>query len=433
MSGSKPVRSVLAGSVVAFATVGALALPVVSAASAVSATSPASSLSPAAASGGSGSWFHDPVTRADRAREVAVPRQPGHTVGERVRHTRAFFRARNGSLAVPARWARGHDLTRGQAVVLQGRAFTYDDGGLTPSTRRRVISLAHSLTGVRSVRCQGHADFGGTPGGERALSKRRAYAVCRVIASHTRGLTTRSYGFGIFRPVVIGGQQRNRINNRRVVVKVTRVRAATAPQATPSDAPTLSSAIAADTSIAIAFQRPADDGGAAITQYQASTDGGVTWRDVVTSGTGPFTATISGLAPGTSYTVAVRALNRAGSSAASNSITVTTTAGATPPTAPAITSMASDTRYDPVVNHSVYYTDMTFTAPTSDGGSPVTGYEVSVDGGAFTALTYTGTGPYTARISQAAQCDSYSYRIRAVNAVGTGPVSASVVNSSWCD
>lgn len=41
-------------------------------------------------------------------------------------------------------------------------------------------------------------------------------------------------------------------------------------------------------------------------QYQASVDAGATRRDVPGTGTGPFTAQLTGLASGATYTVVVR-------------------------------------------------------------------------------------------------------------------------------
>jgi hypothetical protein len=96
------------------------------------------------------------------------------------------------------------------------------------------------------------------------------------------------------------------------------------PVVTVPDPPSLTSAVAARTRIDIAFERPVSDGGGAITQYQASVDDGVTWRDVPGTGTGPFTAQLTGLAPNTVYAVVVRAFNDIGASGPSNSLVRTT-------------------------------------------------------------------------------------------------------------
>ncbi len=454
-----------------------------------------------------------------------MPRNPERTIGDVVRHTRATYRTRNGSLAVPIAWARGHELVRGQSVVLGGSSFSYDHGQPTAGTRQAVRTLTRSLTEVRSVRCEGYADFGGTPGGERALSRNRARAVCAVIARNTAGISTLSVGYGIFRPVLIGGHHTIRAANRRVVVQVTRSRpaptpapAATAPEAphlsrvvaqqttatvrferpardggaaivryqvsldggtswrtvpgtgsgpftvtvtglragtsytvavraanrvgnsprsnlvttrttappgpvvTVPGPPHLSTAVAAQTSITIGFERPASDGGAAITQYQASVDGGATWRNVPGTGAGPFTAVLTGLTPSTGYTVAVRAVNSIGTGARSNTITTATTAAAVAPTAPVITSVTSDVSYDGTTFHRV--DTINFDAPSSDGGSPIIGYQWSTDtGDTWTDLAYTGSDPYTGDVTGSTSCTPPDYIIRAVTAVGAGAVS----------
>jgi outer membrane protein OmpA-like peptidoglycan-associated protein len=519
MSGSAPVRMAVGVTVATLATVATLGLPMVAASAVSSAASPA----------GSGSWFHDPISAAGRAAQVAVPREPARTIGERVRATRAMYRARSGSLAVPLSWARGHQLGLGQSVVMAGSSFSYDDGQPTAGTRQAIRTLTRSLSQVRGVRCEGYADFGGAPGGERPLSLDRARAVCAVIARNTSGLTTHSVGYGIFRPVLIGGHRTSRAANRRVVVEVTRwsapsttppapapvatapgaprlsrvvagqtsltvvferpsrtggaaiqryqvsvdggttwrtvtasgpgpftvtmtglapgtryhvavravnrvgnspssnpvttaTTAAAGPVVTVPGAPHLSTAVPTQTSITIGFERPAGDGGAAITAYQVSVDGGTTWRTVPATGTGPFTAVIDGLTPSTAYTVAVRAVNTVGTSARSNTITTTTTTAAVAPTAPVITAIQSRSRV--VGSGSQAYDTLTFEAPTSDGGAPITGYQWSTDDGVtWTDLTYAGSGPYSGEVVEPATCTSYRYLIRAVNSAGAGPVS----------
>lgn len=369
-------------------------------------------LSSASASAAGDSWFHDPVSAANRAAQVAVPRQPGHTIGERVRRTRATYRARNGSIAVPASWARGHTLTRGQAVVIGGRAFTYDNGGLSAATRRTVLRLTRSLDGVRSVSCQGHADFGGAPGGEKALSRQRARAVCGLIARNTDGISTRSYGFGIFRPVVIGGNQSDRIDNRRVVVKVMSSVVFAAP-----DAPRLSTVTPGTTSLTIGFERPGYDGDAPITGYQATVDGGATWRDVATTGSGPFSVALSGLTPATSYVIAVRAGNRMGYGPRSNRIAVSTERLVTVPDAPHLST----------VTPAALSVTADFEAPTEDGGASITGYQASVDGGAtWRDVVTSGSGPFSVQLDNLTQQTHYTIAVRAQNSVGSSVASNTI-------
>lgn len=87
---------------------------------------------------------------------------------------------------------------------------------------------------------------------------------------------------------------------------------------TTADAPTITRITAGSHSLAIQIAAPADDGGAAITKYEISLDNGITWTTSVDVGTNPIQ--IFGLVNGTTYPVKVRAVNAAGSGAASTSV-----------------------------------------------------------------------------------------------------------------
>jgi len=75
-----------------------------------------------------------------------------------------------------------------------------------------------------------------------------------------------------------------------------------------------------------------------------------------------------------------------------------------------------------------------FTAPSADGGSSITGYKYSTDGGAtFTALTYTPGSPNSGNITTISASPytalqtgtSYTIQLRAVNSAGDGLISGS--------
>jgi len=79
--------------------------------------------------------------------------------------------------------------------------------------------------------------------------------------------------------------------------------------ASAPSAPQSLTAVAGDWQIGLFWFAPANDGGAAITGYQVSMDGGATWTDV-----GLATSyTYTGLAGGKTYVFMVRAVNSAGS------------------------------------------------------------------------------------------------------------------------
>ena len=149
---------------------------------------------------------------------------------------------------------------------------------------------------------------------------------------------------------------------------------ATATPVAPPGAPQNVTAASANQAAVLTFSAPASNGGSPITGYQYTLDAGTTWVPLTTSGTGPFTATITGLTNGTAYSAEVRAVNGVGSGPAAAAVSVTP--AATAPSAP--------------VGLHVTRTDggaqLTFSAPVTDGGSPIQGYEYSVDGGIHLAV-----------------------------------------------
>jgi len=91
------------------------------------------------------------------------------------------------------------------------------------------------------------------------------------------------------------------------------------PRTTPS-APTSLIATPGDGSVSIAFVAGAD-GGAAITKYQYSTNGGTSWSDTDAGTTSPVS--MSGLTNYTTYSLMLRAVNSAGDGADSSAVSVT--------------------------------------------------------------------------------------------------------------
>ncbi|MDQ2955681.1 MAG: fibronectin type III domain-containing protein [Actinomycetota bacterium] len=114
---------------------------------------------------------------------------------------------------------------------------------------------------------------------------------------------------------------------------------------TPIGAPTAVGGVTAtvtDTSATVSFGAPAD-GGSPIVAYQYSTDNGLNWITLPTSGSGSgLSGTITGLTPGTGYSIILRAVNGTGPGSASAAVTVTTLpATLAAPTAVAGTSSAT--------------------------------------------------------------------------------------------
>lgn len=351
-------------------------------------------------------WFHDPLTAAQRRAEIAVPAVPAG--GGPLQATTALFRTHAGSIAVPVSWAVGHVLVRSQALSLTAASlFDVDSAHPTAAARAEISGLRTSLRGVRAITCEGYTDFGFNATNEQQLSAKRAQAVCGLVSRVAPGLATTAVGYGGTEPAVVGGRSIDRSANRRVVIVVT---AAAALPTTPA-APRLTGARPGRRSATITFAAPARTGGAAITSYQVSRDAGRSWRPLAVHGAGPWTVTLTGMRPGTTYRVAVRALNAVGPSPRSNVRPVTPAAA---PAAPRLLAAVGGNGTAVV----------TFAAPPRRPGAPLTGYQLSTDRGrSWLTVGVNGPGPYPVVVAGLTNGVTYRVVVRAVGPGGTSPAS----------
>jgi titin len=177
--------------------------------------------------------------------------------------------------------------------------------------------------------------------------------------------------------------------------------------------------------IGLSWTAPASDGGAALVGYsvQRSADNGTTWTTVsANTGSTATTGTVNGLTNGTSYVFRVAAINFALMGAWS-----TTSAAVTPNVLPATPTIGSATAGNAQVT-------LTWTAPTANGGTAVTGYAIqrSTNGGTSWSTAVADTGSATASnvITGLTNGTAYVFRVAATNAMGTGSYSAASASAT---
>ncbi|MGI0088645.1 MAG: fibronectin type III domain-containing protein [Nitrosotalea sp.] len=175
----------------------------------------------------------------------------------------------------------------------------------------------------------------------------------------------------------------------------------------------LTATAASSSQINLSWNAPSSNGGSAITGYmiERSTDGGTTWSTVQSNtGTTATTYSDTGLAQGATYAYRVSAINNVGTSTPSNTSSATTFTVPQPPAGLKATSASSSE------------IDLSWTVPSSNGGSTITGYEIerSTDSGTTWSTVVANTGSTSTAYSDSGLAHNtiYTYRVSAINAVG---------------
>ncbi len=175
-----------------------------------------------------------------------------------------------------------------------------------------------------------------------------------------------------------------------------------APVQVPNPPPSVS-AVPGDGAATVSWLAP-DDGGSPITGYTATSSAG--GRTCSTSGA--TTCTVSGLTNGTSYAFTVTATNAVGTSVPSvpsPAVTPRTVPGAPAGvTAQALSNSAT----------------VSWPAPASNGGAPITGYSVVSSPGTSRCTT---TGSTSCTVTGLTNGTSYTFVVYAENVAGTSPAS----------
>ena len=175
--------------------------------------------------------------------------------------------------------------------------------------------------------------------------------------------------------------------------------AAVTPATVPG-APASVTATPSDSGATVSWNAPASNGGAAITGYTATASpGGATC-----STTGALTCDVTGLTNGTSYTFTVLATNWAGDSTAST------------PSSSVIPSTLPGGPTNVQLTAGVGQVEVSWSAPSDDGGSPITGYTVTASPGGATCST---TGALNCTVTGLTNGQRYSFEVVATNAHGS--------------
>ncbi|MFN8019666.1 MAG: CocE/NonD family hydrolase [Acidimicrobiales bacterium] len=153
--------------------------------------------------------------------------------------------------------------------------------------------------------------------------------------------------------------------------------------------------------------------GAPITSYTITPYIGSVAQAPVTFNSAANQQTVTGLTNGTTYTFAVAATNSRGTGAAGTTSAVVV--NPTPPLAP--TSVTAKSANGSAV--------LAWKAPTSDGGSPITGYVVrpTAGGVAQAPITFNSTAT-TQTVTGLTNGTGYTFTVAAVNAMGEGTSSS---------
>ena len=191
---------------------------------------------------------------------------------------------------------------------------------------------------------------------------------------------------------------------------------ASATPATVPGAPSGLVAAGGNSQVNLSWQAPSSDGGAAITSYdiyRGTSPGGEGGTPLTIVGGSASSFSDMSVTNGETYYYTVRAANSAGAGPQSNEATATPSSPVTPPSAP--TGLAASAV-------SASQIDLSWTTPSSNGGSAITGYEIerSSDSGSTWNEVSANTGSTSTTYSDGGlpPGTTFEYRVFAINSAG---------------
>ncbi|MDC8438062.1 MAG: fibronectin type III domain-containing protein, partial [Candidatus Nitrosotenuis sp.] len=187
----------------------------------------------------------------------------------------------------------------------------------------------------------------------------------------------------------------------------------------PPGAPTgLSTSPITPTIVNLSWTSPSNTGGAAITGYKIEVKKGTGAYETLASGTNATTKySHTGLTTGTTYTYRVYAINSVGIGPASAESSATPVMNSSQPPTTASKPGAptlSGTRISPT------QINLSWSAPSNDGGATITGYKIEYKIGTNSYLTLTNKAVGTTYSHTGLLSNTYSYRVYAINSAGIG-------------
>jgi streptogramin lyase len=224
----------------------------------------------------------------------------------------------------------------------------------------------------------------------------------------TAGQTIRFTGFGIDEPLAItSGPDGDLLFTNLGNSSLGRITALGSPPP-----PTAAAAIAGASAATVHWTAPITDGGSPVTGYAVTPYVGYFPLPTQTFNSTETTQTITGLDPTKTYRFRVQATNTNGSGSYSKVSNPVTPLGS--PGAPSIGTATAGNRQATI----------SWTTPTQDGGSPITGYIVTPYVGYIEHPSTTFESAATTQtVTELVNGKTYRFRVRAINAIGTGPYS----------